>query len=174
MENAIFTRRSVREFTDQTVEPIKIKAMMKAAMQAPSAGNQQPWEFYVATQPNILKKLGEVGEYAKAAGKAPLVIVACNRNRGMRHTDFVQQDMAAAVQNILLEAVNQGLGAVWMGVAPKRGRMEIVRNILNLPANLDPFAMIAVGYAAEEGEPEKRFDESRVHILNGSTYIALS
>ena len=173
MENAIFTSRSVREFTDQAVEPIKLKALMKAAMAAPSAGNQQPWEFYVATQPNILKKLSEVGQYAQAAGNAPMVIVACNYNRGMRHADFVQQDMAASVQNILLEAVNQGLGAVWMGVAPKRGRMEIVRNILNLPANLDPFALIAVGYAADEGEPEKRFDQSRVHVLNGSTYVAL-
>ena len=173
MENAIFTRRSVREFTDQAVEPIKLKALMKAAMAAPSAGNQQPWEFYVATQPNILKKLSEVGQYAQAAGNAPMVIVACNYNRGMRHADFVQQDMAASVQNILLEAVNQGLGALWMGVAPKRGRMEIVRNILNLPANLDPFALIAVGYAADEGEPEKRFDQSRVHVLNGSTYVAL-
>ena len=173
MENAIFTRRSVREFTYQAVEPIKLKALMKAAMAAPSAGNQQPWEFYVATQPNILKKLSEVGQYAQAAGNAPMVIVACNYNRGMRHADFVQQDMAASVQNILLEAVNQGLGAVWMGVAPKRGRMEIVRNILNLPANLDPFALIAVGYAADEGEPEKRFDQSRVHVLNGSTYGAL-
>ncbi|MDO4502401.1 MAG: nitroreductase family protein [Coriobacteriia bacterium] len=174
MENAIFARTSVREFTDQKVDASKIKPLLKAAMQAPSAGNQQPWEFYVVSDRDVLAKLGQAGKYSEPAGKAPVVIVVCNRNRGMHYPEFVPQDMAACVQNMLLEAVNQSLGAVWLGVAPREGRMEIVRNIMNLPANLDPFALVAVGYAAEEQQAEKRYDESRVRGLKDFDFAKLA
>ena len=163
--NAIFKRVSVREFTDKPVEAAKANALLRAALAAPSAGHQQPWEFYVVTEPSVIARLGEATKYSKPAGAAPLVIVPCKRNNGMRHEAFVDQDMSAAVENILLEAVEQCLGAVWMGVAPKEGRMEIVRNILNIPANLDAFALVAVGYPAEQASQKDRFDASRIHEI---------
>ena len=172
--DAIFSRVSIRQFTADPVEDKKVTALMKAAMAAPSAGNQQPWECYVVTSPALIEKLGTATKYSEPAGRAPLCIVPCVRTNGLRHAAYVQQDMGACIENLMLEAVEQGLGTVWMGVAPKEGRMEIVRNMLNIPANLDPFAIIAVGYPAEEKQQEDRFDADRVHYLKPDSAIDLN
>ena len=73
--------------------------------------------------------------------------------------------MAASCENILLEATHLGLGAIWFGIAPKEGRMELVRNALNIPKHLKPFAIIAVGYPAEEvGKQPDGYDASKLHF----------
>ena len=69
--NEIFTRVSIRKFEDRHV--------LRAAMQAPSAGNQQPWEFYVVTDKERIKALSEISPYAACAKEAPAVIVPCYR-----------------------------------------------------------------------------------------------
>ena len=164
--DTMFRRVSVREFDDEPLEPKTMKKLMRAAMTAPSAGNQQPWEFYLVTDAEKRGKLAACSKFAGPAENAPLVIVACSRNRGMRHGEYVIQDMSACVENILLEAVELGLGAVWLGIAPREGRMELVRNVLNIPAHLDPFALIAVGHpAGEVPEQKNRFEIDRVHFV---------
>ena len=62
--NEIFTRRSVRKFLPQPVEEEKIEKMLRAGMAAPSAGNQQPWEFYVVRDKKILQDLSHCSLYA--------------------------------------------------------------------------------------------------------------
>lgn len=162
--DAIFKRESVREFEDKQVEPKKVKQLMKAAMAAPSAGNQQPWEFYIITDRALCEKLSKCSRYAGPAEKAPLCIVPCYVDR-VRHADYVLQDMAASCENLLLEATHLDLGAVWLGIAPKENRMEMVRNALNLPANLNPFAIIALGYPTKEIEKKKGYyDASKLHF----------
>ena len=74
-------------------------------------------------------------------------------------------DMSASVENLLLEADELGLGAVWMGIAPGTDRMETVRKILNLPENLNAFAIVPCGYPAEERKQQDRYEESRVHYI---------
>ena len=75
--NEIFTRVSTRKFEDRPVETEKITQLLKAAMQAPSAGNQQPWEFFVVTDKEKIKALSESNPYAGCAAGAPVVIVPC-------------------------------------------------------------------------------------------------
>lgn len=65
----IFKRTSIRRYLDQPVEAEKTEYLLKAAMQAPSAGNQQPWEFYVITNRDILEKLSKISPYARACRK---------------------------------------------------------------------------------------------------------
>lgn len=160
-------RRSVRKFKDKGISEEKIEAMLRAAMQAPSAGNQQPWEFVVVKNPAILEDLSNVSPYAGLIAKAPLaIVIICNQSR-LKKADMWQQDMAAATQNLLLEAVYQELGAVWIGVSPIEDRVKHVKHVLDLEEGYDPFCVVALGVPVE-GEENKyvdRFDETRITYL---------
>ena len=160
--NSIFHRISVRKYEQRAVDPEKIEMMLKAAMAAPSACNQQPWEFYVVTDKELIGQLSEASPYAKCAKEAPVVFVPCFRSEGIA-PEYFNIDMSAAVENLLLEADTLGLGAVWMGISPDEGRMEAVRKVLDIPVNLNAFALVPCGYPAEEREQENRYEESRVH-----------
>ena len=161
--NSIFARRSIRKYEDTPVEEEKIKRLLGAAMSAPTARNQREWEFIVVTDREVRRQLSEASPYAKPAFAAPLVIVpAADKNR-MTSPKYFEQDLAAATENILLEAEELGLGAVWMGIAPLEERMRKVSGTLNLPENILPFALIAVGYPVEINKAEDRYEESRVH-----------
>lgn len=161
----IFNRRSIRKYQDKAVEQEKIDKILRAAMQAPSAVNQQPWEFIVVQNKDTLAKLAGISPYSKMVADAPLaIVVLANEDRmSMRH--HWEQDLAAATQNILLEAVYLGLGAVWLGVAPTEERMDEVRNIFGLSKKLRPFCVISIGYPAvgQENKFVDRYDPSKVH-----------
>ena len=165
--NAIFGRASVRSYSDEPVTDEQVERLLRAAMAAPSAGNQQPWCFYVTRDAGLRAKLAAASPYAKAAAKAPVVVVACSRPGASRFPQNVPQDMGAACENLLLAAVDEGLGAVWLGIAPEPDRMEAVAAALNLPQDTEPFALIAVGHPAKAPEPAcaERFDPGRVTWL---------
>jgi nitroreductase len=161
--NEIFERTSVRQFLDKEVTHEQAVQLMKAAMQAPSACNQQPWEFYLVKNKEILKQLSQCSPYAKMAADAPFAIVPCFRTEGMTAPAYVKIDMSNACENILLEAVSLKLGAVWLGICPDSQRVKAVGKVLNLPESLKAFAIILVGYPKEEPHAKNRYDESRIH-----------
>ena len=163
--DAIYNRSSVRSFSADKVSAEDIEALLRAAMAAPSAGNQQPWEFYVVQDEAKLKSLATASPYAKPASKAPCVIVPCVRTNELRFAECAPQDMSAAIENMLLEACELGLGTVWMGIAPAQERMERVAQTLVLPEGIEPFALVAVGYPAEIPNPQgaTRYDAKRIH-----------
>lgn len=160
---AIFSRASVRSFDGRKVETEKIEALMKAAMAAPSACNQQPWEFVVVTNPETLGRLSECSPYAGCLRQAPLGITVCMRTAGLRAPDYAQIDASAATENILLEAVHLGLGAVWLGITPVPARMEAVRQVIGAPETIQPFGLVACGYPDKPAVPANRYDPARVH-----------
>jgi nitroreductase len=161
--NEIFERVSVRDFADRAVEAEKIEMLLRAAMQAPSAGNQQPWEFLVIDDREILESIMEVHPYSGMLRTAPLCIAVLARKDGLNWEGMIQQDLGAATQNLMLEAVTQGLGSCWLGVMGHDERMQTVNAALGLPSTLDCFCLVAVGYAATERAQTARYDESRVH-----------
>lgn len=162
--NSIFHRISVRKYQAKDVEQEKIEKLLRAAMAAPSACNQQPWEFYVVTNQDVIKALSEASPYANCAAEAPVIFVPCFRSEGIA-PEYFNIDLSAAVENLLLEADAQGLGAVWMGISPDAGRMEAVRKVLDIPSGLSPFALVPCGYPAEERPQEDRYEENRVHYV---------
>ena len=162
--NHIFTRVSIRKYQDRPVEKEKTLAILRAAMQAPSAGNQQPWEFYVVTNMEKLKALSEVHPYAGMTKDAPVAIVAAYRKECIL-PDYAQIDLAIAMENLWLEADAQGLGGVWLGIAPQEERMKRVEEILSIPDTMRAFAIFPYGYPAEERKQQDRFDESRIHYV---------
>ena len=160
--NSIYHRISVRKYTDQPVEKEKIQAILRAAMQAPSAGNQQPWEFYVVTDKSRLEALSKVSPYAGMTRNAPVAIVAAYRKK-CRIPAYAQIDLSIAMENLWLETDAQGLGGVWLGIAPVEERMTALEKIMDMPDSLRGFAIFPFGYPAESRQQQDRFDESRIH-----------
>lgn len=163
--NPIFKRVSVRSFQDRAVEAEKIELLLRAGFAAPSAVNQQPWEFYVVTNKTTLQELSECSPYAICTKNAPMAIVPCYRTVDLTSPMHAEIDMGACCENILLEAVALDLGAVWLGVAPVTERMELVSRILQLPQGLTPFSILPCGYALRERPQKDRYDPARVHHI---------
>lgn len=138
MEDAIFTRVSIREFTDEPVSDEQIERLMEAAMAAPSAGNQQPWEFVLTRDSQVKEQLAACSPYAHPAGKCDLVIVPCISGGEKRFEGCVPLDMSACTENILLEAQALGLGAVWLGIYPEQDRIEAVAKVIVALAAASP------------------------------------
>ena len=162
--NSIFTRVSIRKYQDRPVEKEKTLAILRAAMQAPSAANQQPWEFFVVTNKEKLLALSKVHPYSGMVKNAPAAIVAAYR-KDCRLPDYAQIDLSIAMENLWLETDAQGLGGVWLGIAPWEARMRPVEEILNMPDALRAFAIFPYGYPAEDRKQQDRFDESRIHYV---------
>ena len=160
--DAIYHRTSIRKYQDKRVEREKIEAILRAAMQAPSARNQQPWEFYVVTKRETLEALSMVSPFAGMVKVAPAAIVSAYRTE-CRVPVFAQIDMSIAMENLWLETDAQGLGGVWLGIAPREDRMAAVERIMDMPDTLRAFAIFSFGYPGEEREQQDRFDPERIH-----------
>ncbi len=158
----IYHRLSVRKYQDRPIEEEKLTELMKAAMQAPSAENQQPWEFYLVTDPEKKAALSVVHPWVGFAKDAPVVIVPVYRTE-LPAPALAQIDLALAMENLWLTADELGLGGVFCAIAPYEHLMEKVAEILDLPEDLKAYCIFPVGYPAEEREQPLRYDESRVH-----------
>jgi nitroreductase len=160
---AILSRRSIRRYTEEPVSGDMIEDLLKAAMNAPSAGDEQPWHFIVIDRRPMLDKLADIHPYAKMLKQAPAAVIVCGDENMQKFKDFWVQDCSAASENMLLAAHALGLGAVWLGVFPAEKMVREIRELLNIPPNIIPFSIISVGHPAEEKESKERFDASRIH-----------
>ena len=160
----IHERVSVRRFQDRPVEQEKLERLLRAAMAAPSAGNQQPWEFYIVRDPETLEKLSLVSPYAGCTKNAPLAIVSAYREK-LWAPAYAQIDMSIAMENLWLACCGEGLGGVWLGIAPVEERMRAVEGVLGIPEGQRAFAIFPLGYPAEEKQQQDRWDPSRVHEI---------
>ena len=169
MIEAIKNRKSIRKFQNRKVEPEKIESILRAAMQAPSGMNGQPWEFVVVDDADILEKMKEFSMGAHALKSAPMAIVVLKTKiikRELMGASFLSaQDLGACTENLWLQSVEEGLGASWMGVAPDSKSEAMLSELLNLPNDVKAFAVLAIGYPAEDVDmaTEMRYDENRVH-----------
>ncbi|HEY5156735.1 MAG TPA: nitroreductase family protein, partial [Anaerolineales bacterium] len=123
----ILHRRSIRKYTDQSVEPEKLDLLLQAAMAAPSAMNCKPWEFVVVTDPAKLALFRSRLIFGNR--NAPAAIVVCGNPRLSTNPAarlFWVEDCSAATENILIAAVGLGLGTVWVGIHPVAEFVRIV------------------------------------------------
>ena len=163
--SSIFTRTSTRQFETRPVESKYIIKILRAAMAAPSACSQQPWEFYITDDKDIISRLSQVSPYAGPVKNAPAAIIPCYHTDNLAAPMMAEIDMSMAAQNILLEAEELGLGAVMIGIAPIPERMQAVAEILKLPENFKAFTIIPVGYPVNKHPQEDRYEPSRIHTL---------
>lgn len=157
----INNRRSVRTFLDKKVEPEKVQLLLRAAMQAPTARNVQPWRFLVIQNNEMIQKLGQMSQHI---AKCKLVIILMIDKVSFPDASLYAMDMGAATQNILLKSVDLGLGAVWIGLDGRNERIQGYNEILNLPRNYQLFSLLAIGYPEDENANYfiDRFDEDKV------------
>ncbi|HOX25532.1 MAG TPA: nitroreductase family protein [Candidatus Krumholzibacteria bacterium] len=160
---AIFTRRSIRHYTAEPIRDELVETLLRAGMAAPSAGNQQAWEFMVVDDRRVLDAIPEIHPYAQMCREAPLCLAVCADLSRERYAGFWVQDCSATTQNILLAAHSLGLGAVWLGIMPGGDRARRVAQLLGLPAGVEPLSLVAVGHPAETKPAEDRFDPGKVH-----------
>jgi nitroreductase len=160
----IMTRRSVRAFTEKPVEDGDVETLLRAAMAAPSAGNQQPWRFVVVTDRDTLERMSTTSPFAECLKEAPLAIVVCADQTVEKHVGFWVQDCSAATQNILLAAHGLGLGGVWLGYYPVRERVGALSSLLGLPDGITPLCVVPIGYPSEDLAPAQRYEEAHVHF----------
>ena len=160
---AILSRRSVRKYNTDPVSEEDIKALLEAAMHAPSAVNERPWHFVVIKDRKTLEAISRISPTAPMVKYAPVAIVVCADTTLEKFPGLWALDCAAATENILLTATGLRLGAVWTAVYPFDERIEGIKKLLRLPAHVIPLCVVPVGHPAEIPAPVDRFDRSCIH-----------
>jgi nitroreductase len=161
--DTIFSRRSIRKYLPKPVPRDVIEKILKAGMNAPSAGDEQPWHFIVIDKQDLLEKISEFHPYAKMLKDAPAAVLVCGDQSILKFKDLWVQDCSAASENMLLAAHDLGIGAVWIGIYPAGDLIGEVRSTFNIPQHIVPFSIIGIGYSAEEKTGRLRYDKSKVH-----------
>lgn len=143
-------RHSVRKYQNRPVEREKLEAIVDAARFAPTARNEQPWEFVIVTGRERCCRLGGLTDYGRFISEAPACIVVFCRD-----TKYYLEDGSAAVTYILLAATALGLGSCWVA-GDKKTYAEQVREFLGVPDGYKLVALVPIGYPAEEQRRNKR------------------
>lgn len=172
---AIKTRRSIRKFSNQPVEPEKLQTVLEALRQAPSWSNLQCWQLVVVEDQEIREKISELSfvesffatygyksnPAQKALAQAPIVIIACAdplKSGNLHDQQYYMADMGIATENLMLAAHDQGLGTVFVGVYHE----EDIKALLGIPADIKIVGIFPLGYPAGEvksGPSRKQLSE---------------
>jgi nitroreductase len=160
----IFGRRSIRVYSPGEVSEVTVTKLMEAAMAAPSAMTKDPWRFVVVRDKQTLSKLAALHPGAAMLSSAAMAIVVCGDLEAAfeRQISYLLQDCSAAIENLLLAAHAQGLGACWVGIHPGEPLIKRVKELLSLPAAIIPVAAIALGQPGEQPAPRTRYNAEYV------------
>ncbi|MDR2540858.1 MAG: nitroreductase family protein [Candidatus Peribacteria bacterium] len=142
----IKTRRSIRAYTDQEIQKADLQEIITSGMYAPSAHNQQAREFLVIQNKDQQSRLGEHLKFGKMLPQANAIIVSCFDKNKLTDAPFIQQDMGACTQNILLSAQEKGIGAVRIGIYPVNNPDNFLNAYLGIPESFEVFNLISLGY----------------------------
>ncbi len=156
----IYSRRSVRQFTDQPVERGQLIEIIKAGTWAPSGLNNQPWRFVIVMNAEIRQKLAKQTKYSFIIERAPACIAVFTDKSAMYHEVKDHLATGACIQNLLLAAHGLGLGAVWLGEILKNA--DAVRSLCGLADSMELLAVVAVGHPAAEKRTSSRKDVAEV------------
>lgn len=134
---AVRTLLAVREYQDKPVPEASVRRILEAGRLTGSATNGQPWHFIVVQNPDTLHQLGSLLRSGPYVAQAPLAIVVAVDN-----TPYAVSDASRAVQSMMLTAWMDGLGSNWVGF----GGLDSVKPLLGIPAGVDVFAVLPIGY----------------------------
>ncbi len=156
----IFSRRSIRQYTDELVSEADVRSLLEAGMAAPSASNRKPWHFVVVTDRRTLRALAEAHPYGRMIGSAAVGIAVCGDTTV---SDWWVQDCTAATENILVAVSGLGLGGVWLGCHGRPEREQAVRDVLGIPDRIGVLSLLSIGHPGEEKEARTQYDPGRIH-----------
>lgn len=150
-------RLSVRQYEARSIEKEKLEALIDAARLAPTARNEQPWEFVVVTDEAKKAEIAALTDYGRFIAKAGACItVFC------RETKYYLEDGSAATTYILLAATELGLGSCWIA-GDKKGYAEDIKEALGVPSEYKLVSLVAVGYPGEHHPKPKRELNAMLH-----------
>jgi nitroreductase len=162
--DAILNRRSIRQYKTTPVPDEYFEKLIKAAMYAPSAMNLQPWDFLIFNTPETIELcIQSVPHGENILKQSPSAILVCGDNNIEKNTDYIIQNCSAAVENILLQAYEMGLGTCWIAVYPLQDVISSLKKNFNLPGGIIPVALISIGFPAEEKTAEERYRKEKIH-----------
>jgi nitroreductase len=156
----IFSRRSIRQYTDEPLSETEIQSLLEAGMAAPSASNKKPWHFIVVIDRQTLRALADLHPYGKMLPSAAACIAVCG---DPALSDLWTVDCAAATENILIAAAGLGLGAVWLGVHGRPERERALCELLGIPEQIGLLSLVSIGHPAEAKEARTQYDPDRRH-----------
>ena len=160
----IFKRGTCRHFKELTpVAKENLLTLVKAGMQARACGNQEAREFIIVTRDDLVKAISHNSLVAGPARKAGAAIVIVGKKENISFPEEWSFDCAAAAENILIEAEHLGLGSIWLQVYPYADRKAHLLNILDIPAEMEPFCIIAIGYAERKPVRMNRYNERIIY-----------
>jgi len=165
---AIYERTSIRSFKSGLVPEEDLMKILDCAIQAPSAGNLQPWEFIIVRNEETKRRLVDAAYGQYFISEASIVIVVCANKRisSSRYGDrgenlYCIQDTAAATYGLILAAYALGYGTCWIGAFNEKK----VSQILNIPEHVRPVAIVPIGIPAEKPIKPERIPLSRkIHL----------
>ncbi len=152
--DAIYKRRSIRDFTADPIERDTLIEIIRAGTWAPSGLNNQPWRFAIVTEKDLKAKFVELTRYEKVIEGAKALIPVFVDRDAMYHELKDHQAIGACLQNMLLAAHSLGLGAVWLGEILKNS--DRVRDLLGLSKDLELMAVLALGHPAHRNQISTR------------------
>ena len=166
LEN-IFSRKSVRSYTDEPVRRSQLDTLLRAAMAAPTGRDMRPWKFVVIDDKAAMAALADSLPYAKMLREAQAAVAICGDlsvtdDKGNPSTNWTF-DCSAATENLLLAAEALGLGAVWTGVYPYAERVAAVKSALGLPEEIIPLALVPIGHPKGDPQPKDKFNKDNIH-----------
>lgn len=176
----ITKRRSTRKFTGEELSQEDVVALMKAALMSPASKRSNPWQFIIVDDKEALGRLSRCKEHGAAfLADAPLAVVVVADPLA---SDVWIEDASIASIFIQLQAEDLGLGSCWVQVRERFAESgisagEYVRQVLDIPLQLQVLSIIAVGHKGMERKPfdEEHLQWEKVHLNNiKCNYSALS
>lgn len=159
----IHARRSIRRFTNEAIRDEDLNIILSSAFCAPSAHNLHPCEYIVIRERENLIQLASKLTYGRSLNEAACAICVVGDTNRQDNWEFINQDAAAATQNMSLAAVDCGLSSVWIGCTPSNENTLEVTTVLNLPDHVKCLSILAIGYPAVTKEPNDRFEHLKIH-----------
>ena len=161
---AIYTRRSIRRYSQKKIENNLVNKIIYAGMYAPSAVNKQPWHFIVFEDIDTKKAIIQIHNSASMLNEAYKAILVCYDENLQHDEGYGAVDCAAAVQNMLLAAHALDLGACWIGIYPREERIRHLKKIFKLPDPIVPYALISLGHPGENKSTPDRIKPDRIRM----------
>ena len=172
INDIILSRRTIRKFSQKPLNTEQLIKYVNAARLAPSAANLQPLKYVIINTPDTADKMFPLvkwagylgGKYTPKDNERPVAYIAILSDTDIRK-DGYDIDIGAAVENLILSALADGVGACWMGAIDRTKIAEL----LNLPENLKLSCVVALGYIAEAPKEVSMTEGNVKYFLNGDT-----
>lgn len=161
----IMSRRSIRQFTKDTIPATQIEKILRAGFAAPTAINRQPWAIEVVTDTTLLRQMATELPYGRLETAPVAFIVLGDMERAIEGDgrDFWIVDCSLMAENMMLAANSMGIGSCFTGVWPGKDRADIIRKYLNIPSKYEVLGMIPMGYPAENPDVKDKWRAEAVH-----------